>query len=120
MPNGETFVGTVCLGVTMAFVVACGQGSHASGANGDGDASVAPDSSGTPGSPPGACPTGFVVCDGVCLEASLMGPSCRPAQCPSPPAGTVPPSRAAGVTARGFDWNVATDASGTTTVTFKP
>jgi CxxC motif-containing protein (DUF1111 family) len=61
-----------------------------------------------------------VVCDGVCLEAALVGADCRPAQCPPPPAGTVPPSRSAGVTARGFDWSVDVDASGATTVTFKP
>ena len=49
-----------------------------------------------------------------------MGPDCRPAPCPAPPMGTVPPSRAAGVTSRGFTWNIATDATGATTVTFQP
>jgi CxxC motif-containing protein (DUF1111 family) len=82
---------------------------------------TAGDSSGaSTGSPPGVCPTGFVVCDGVCLEASLMGPDCRPAPCPGPPPGTVPPARAAGVTSRGFTWNIATDPTGAATVTFTP
>jgi CxxC motif-containing protein (DUF1111 family) len=69
--------------------------------------------------PAGTCPTGFVVCDGVCLEAALMGADCRPAACPAPPAGTVAPTRTS-LSARGFDWTVALDATGTTTVTFKP
>src|SRR5258706_4390474 len=66
-----------------------------------------------------ACPTGFVVCNGVCLEGSLMGADCHPRACAAPPAGTTPPTRAGGVTARGFDWNVTSDANGTS-VTFKP
>jgi CxxC motif-containing protein (DUF1111 family) len=66
----------------------------------------------------GTCPVGFVSCYGLCLEASLMGANCRPATCAAPPAGTTPPARAA-ISARGFDWNVTTDA-GMTTVTFKP
>jgi len=69
--------------------------------------------------PAGTCPTGFVVCDGVCLEASLMGANCRPAACPAPAAGTVAPTRTS-LSARGFDWTVAHEATGTTTVTFRP
>src|SRR5580692_3882800 len=69
--------------------------------------------------PAGTCPTGFVVCDGVCMEASLMGANCRPAACPAPPAATTAPTRTT-LSARGFTWSVATDPTGTTTVTFKP
>jgi CxxC motif-containing protein (DUF1111 family) len=64
-----------------------------------------------------ACPSGFVVCDGVCMESSLMGPDCRPRACAAS-TGTTPPARAT-ITARGFNWDVAF-SSGTTTVTFKP
>ncbi len=67
----------------------------------------------------GECPQGFVACYGVCLEAGLMGADCKPALCPAPPAGTAPPTRSAGISARGFNWNVSNDGSGTT-VTFKP
>ena len=67
----------------------------------------------------GSCPRGFVACYGVCLEAALMGADCKPAMCPAPPAGTTPPSRSGGVSARGFTWSVTNDSSGTT-VTFKP
>ncbi len=71
------------------------------------------------GTASGVCPSGYVVCDGVCLEASLMGPDCRPALCPAPAEGTVAPTRTAGVTTRGFDWNVACDATNGTTLTYK-
>jgi CxxC motif-containing protein (DUF1111 family) len=66
----------------------------------------------------GTCPSGYVVCDGVCMEASLMGPNCRPALCPAPPEGTTPPTRSA-LTARGFTWNVTTDSTNTTTLTYQ-
>ncbi len=68
----------------------------------------------------GVCPAGFVVCDGVCLDAVLMGADCRPALCAAPPAGTTAPTRAAGISARGFNWSVVLDATGTTTVSFEP
>jgi CxxC motif-containing protein (DUF1111 family) len=96
-------------------------GSNSGAGAGTGATSGAP--SGAGGSTParvGVCPSGFVVCDGVCLDASLMGPDCRPALCPAPPAGTTAPTRAAGITSRGFNWSVVLDATGTTTVTFKP
>jgi CxxC motif-containing protein (DUF1111 family) len=48
-----------------------------------------------------------------------MGANCRPAVCAAPPAGTVAPTRS-NLTSRGFDWDVSLDATGTTTVTFKP
>jgi CxxC motif-containing protein (DUF1111 family) len=67
----------------------------------------------------GTCPAGFVACYGVCMEAALMGADCKPALCAAPPAGTTPPSRSGGISARGFSWNVANDGSATT-VTFKP
>ena len=68
---------------------------------------------------PGKCPTGFVACYGVCLEAALMGADCKPALCPAPASGTTPPTRSAGISARGFTWAVTNDGTGTT-VTFKP
>ncbi|HTA20168.1 MAG TPA: hypothetical protein VK989_12805, partial [Polyangia bacterium] len=67
----------------------------------------------------GTCPSGFIVCDGVCMEAQLMTADCRPAACAPPAAGTTAPTRAS-LTARGFNWSVALDGSGNTTVTFKP
>ena len=67
----------------------------------------------------GTCPSGFIVCDGVCMESQLMTADCRPAACAAPAAGTAAPVRAS-LTARGFNWSVALDGSGNTTVTFKP
>jgi len=46
-----------------------------------------------------------------------MGADCHPVACAV--SGGTAPTRAGGITARGFDWNVAVDAAGTT-VTFKP
>jgi CxxC motif-containing protein (DUF1111 family) len=66
----------------------------------------------------GECPKGFVACYGVCLEAGLVGSDCKPALCPAP-AGATPPTRSAGITARGFTWTVVNDGSGTA-VSFKP
>jgi len=48
-----------------------------------------------------------------------MGQNCQPALCPAPPAGTAIPSRTAGMSPRGFTWNVTNDATGTT-VNFTP
>jgi CxxC motif-containing protein (DUF1111 family) len=74
---------------------------------------------GLPVGVPGVCPSGFVSCDGVCLETALMGADCRPLLCAAPPAGTTAPTRGSGITARGFTWNVTNDASGAT-LTFAP
>ena len=63
------------------------------------------------------CAPGFVRCSGLCLESTTMGPDCHPVACTLPSGGT-PPARARGVTARGFDWDVALDGT-ETTVTFK-
>jgi CxxC motif-containing protein (DUF1111 family) len=53
------------------------------------------------------------------MEAALMGANCRPAACPAPAATATAPTRTT-LSPRGFTWSVATDATGTTTVTFKP
>jgi len=66
--------------------------------------------------PAGICPKGFVVCSGVCLEASLMGPNCHPLSCGGAEGATAPTRTT--LSARGFDWTVTGDAAGTT-VTFK-
>jgi CxxC motif-containing protein (DUF1111 family) len=68
--------------------------------------------------PPGECPSGFVTCHDVCLEASLIGADCKPLTCDAP-ASVTPPARANGVSARGFDWDVAFDGE-KTVVTYKP
>jgi CxxC motif-containing protein (DUF1111 family) len=73
---------------------------------------------GTPITLAGVCPSGFVVCNGVCLETALIGADCRPLSCAAPAAGATPPARTT-ISSRGFDWKVTTDA-GMTTVSFKP
>jgi len=68
--------------------------------------------------PAGTCPANFVRCAGLCLEAAVMGPDCRPRAC-STTAGSATPARSKGLSARGFEWSVLLDGA-TTRVTFKP
>jgi hypothetical protein len=136
MPSRRDRVGIVCLAAAALAMMACdgelsglgvGPGSDSTNATSSG-AGGAGTSGGDPmnGGPdaalvmqdPGVCPTGFVRCSGLCLESSFMGPDCHPVACSIPTGGTAP-TRASGVTARGFDWNVALDGA-STTVTFKP
>lgn len=64
------------------------------------------------------CAAGFVRCLGVCVESSLMDSDCHPIAC-AQPQSSMPPARAKGITARGFDWEVSASDTGAT-ITFKP